>query len=79
MIKDKKFKINNFKYPTKSNIRGRTSTICRSMACTLIKREGCSQEDEKKWMKFFPDGKTDSCIPRKKRAEKVLPYLSKVV
>ena len=29
-------KINGFKYPAADQIGGRTSTICRSMACTLL-------------------------------------------
>jgi len=50
-------KINGLNYPAADQIGGRTSTICRSMACTLLKREACPPEEEKKWMKFFP-GKT---------------------
>ena len=49
------FKINDFKYPASDKISGRTSTICRSMACTLLKREGCSTEVEEIWKKYFPN------------------------
>lgn len=48
-------KINGFKYPAADQISGRTSTICRSMACTLLCREACSPDQEKEWMKFFPE------------------------
>ena len=48
-------KINGFKYPAADQIGGRTSTICRSMACTLLTREACSPEEEQTWMTFFPD------------------------
>ena len=54
-------KINGFKYPAADTISGRTSTICRSMACTLLNREACSPEEEKEWMKFFPDKKCAYC------------------
>lgn len=48
-------KINGFKYPASDQIGGRTSTICRSMACTLLNRDACSPDDEKTWMSFFKD------------------------
>lgn len=48
------YKINGLKYPSSDNISGRTSTICRSMACTLLKRDSCSDETEKIWLKYFP-------------------------
>lgn len=54
-------KINGFKYPAADQISGRTSTICRSMACTLLNRDACSPEDEKKWMEFFPEKKCAYC------------------
>ncbi len=48
-------KINGFKYPAADTISGRTSTICRSMACTLVTREPCTPELEKTWLSFFND------------------------
>lgn len=54
-------KINGFKYPTADHIGGRTSTICRSMACTLLDREACSPKEEKKWMRYFPEKKCAYC------------------
>ncbi len=47
-------KINGLKYPAADNISSRTSTLCRSMACTLLIRESCTPEYEREWMKFFP-------------------------
>lgn len=54
-------KINGFKYPASDNIAGRTSTVCRSMACTLLNRDACSPEEEEKWMEFFPKKKCAYC------------------
>lgn len=54
MSKEKVFKIDVFKYPSSDKIKGRISTIRRSMACTMLKREGCSREEEKRWKEFFP-------------------------
>lgn len=54
-------KINNFKYPASDQISGRTSTICRSMACTLLMRKACSPEEEAKWMSFFPEKQCAYC------------------
>lgn len=48
-------KINDLKYPSPDPISGRTSTICRSMACTMLSRVACSPEQEKQWMVFFPE------------------------
>lgn len=48
-------KINGFKYPAADQIAGRTSTICRSMACTMLSREACSPKQEIEWLKFFPE------------------------
>lgn len=48
-------KINGFKYPAADQIANRTSTICRSMACTLLSRDACSPAQEKLWIQFFPD------------------------
>ena len=56
-MKERRCKINGFKYPSSDKISGRISTICRSMACTLLDREGCSNEEEKIWKKFFPKNK----------------------
>lgn len=50
-----KCKINGFKYPAADTIKGRTSTICRSMACTLVTREACTPELERIWLGFFND------------------------
>ena len=52
--------INHFKYPAADTIRGRTSTICRSMACTLVTREPCTPELEETWSSFF-DNKCAYC------------------
>ena len=54
MNKKSACKINDLKYPTADNISSRTSTLCRSMACTLLIRESCTAEKEKEWMTFFP-------------------------
>ena len=48
-------KINDLIYPASDKITSRISTLCRSMACTLMKREACSPQVEKEWMQFFPD------------------------
>ena len=56
-----KCKINGFSYPVADQLAGRTSTICRSMACTLLNRDACSSEDEEKWMTFFPEKKCAYC------------------
>ena len=49
------FRIKGFKYPAADTIKGRTSTICRSMACTLVTREACTPENEGIWLEFFND------------------------
>ncbi len=54
-------KINEFKYPAADQIAGRTSTICRSMACTLLEREACSPDQEKQWLHFFPKNTCTYC------------------
>lgn len=43
-------KIAGFKYPASDNIKNRTSTIARSMACTLDSRIPCTSEQEAKWL-----------------------------
>lgn len=48
-------KINGLKYPAADQIAGRTSTVCRSMACTMLSREACSPVQESEWLKFFPE------------------------
>ena len=48
-------KINDLKYPAADKMAGRTSTICRSMACTLLRRDACSPDQEKQWLQFFPE------------------------
>lgn len=47
--------IGGLKYPASDTLTARTSTLCRSMACTLIKREPCTAEEEQKWLQFFPN------------------------
>ncbi len=54
-MKREKCKINGLSYPSSDQISGRISTICRSMACTLLVRSACSIEEEQKWMGFFPE------------------------
>lgn len=61
MKKRKSCVINGLKYPSSDQISGRSSTICRSMACTLLLRDGCSPEEEKKWMQFFPEKRCAYC------------------
>ena len=51
------FKINGIKYPAADRINGRTTTLNRSMANTLMHRIPCSPDVEAEWIKFFP-GKT---------------------
>ena len=53
--------IGKFKFPASDTISNRTSTICRSMACTLLARVPCSAEEQEKWLRFFPDGKCAYC------------------
>lgn len=48
------FRINGLKYPAADRLTARTSTICRAMACTLLLREPCTQEQDTKWRHFFP-------------------------
>ncbi len=48
-------RINGIKYPTSDLIANRTSTICRSMASTMLIREPCFPTEEKQWIQFFPD------------------------
>ena len=50
-----RYKINGFKYPSSDKLTSRTSTICRSMACTLLSRDACSEEVEKRWSSYFPN------------------------
>lgn len=54
-------KINGYKYPAADKLSGRASTVCRSMASTLLKREPCTPETEQKWLKFFPEKKCAYC------------------
>ena len=61
MIMREKCNINGFKYPKRDKLSSRSSTICRSMACTLLERKKCSEEDEKKWKKFFPKKECAYC------------------
>lgn len=54
-------KINGLKYPASDILTARTSTICRSMACTIINREPCSKEQEEIWLRFFKNGTCAYC------------------
>ena len=57
-------KINGLKYPASDKISSRISTICRSMASTLMHRNPCSVEEFEKWKKFFPDNECAYCGKR---------------
>ena len=48
-------KINGFNYPASDKITSRISTLCRSMACTLMSRDACSPAQEAQWLSFFPN------------------------
>lgn len=76
MTKGKRTKIDGFKYPSADNIKGRTSTICRSMACTLLAREGCSTEEETLWKSFFPDKKCAYCGKRASHLDHLYALIS---
>ena len=55
-------KILGMKYPSSDNVKNRTSTIARAMACTLTPRIPCSPEVEKKWKDILcPDGNELKC------------------
>ena len=54
-------KINDIGYPSADKITSRISTLRRSMACTLLNRDACTPEQEKEWLKFFPDNKCAYC------------------
>ncbi len=55
-------KIAGLKYPSADNVKNRTSTIARAMACALTPRIPCSPDDEKTWINIFcPDGKDLRC------------------
>jgi 5-methylcytosine-specific restriction endonuclease McrA len=55
-------RISGLKYPSSDNVKNRTSTIARAMACTLTHRIPCSPEDEKKWVDILcPEGKELKC------------------
>ena len=56
-----KYTINGLKYPTFDKLTARTSTLCRSMACTLTIRKECTLEEEKIWLKHFGDMKCAYC------------------
>lgn len=49
------FKINGINYPAADRINGRTTTLNRSMANTLMHRISCSPEVEAQWVQFFPN------------------------
>lgn len=61
MNKRAKCMIKGFKYPAADTISGRSSTICRSMACTLTERVACSPEVEQSWAGFFKEKKCAYC------------------
>lgn len=46
-------KIAGLKYPASDKIKNRTSTIARSMACTLDSRIPCSDEQERRWLEIL--------------------------
>ena len=54
-------KINNIEYPSADKITSRISTLRRSMACTLLNRDACTPEQEREWLKFFPDNTCAYC------------------
>ena len=45
-----KFSICGLKYPARDLLGNRTSTIARSMACTIARRKKCSEENKQKWL-----------------------------
>ena len=45
-----RFSIGGLKYPAKDLLGNRTSTIARSMACTIARRKPCTDEDKQKWL-----------------------------
>lgn len=70
-----KCSINGFKYPAADKISSRTSTICRSMACTLLKREACSSEEEQAWKHFFPNKTCAYCGGEAKHLDHLYPLI----
>lgn len=46
-------KIAELKYPSTDNIGNRTSTIARSMACTIATITSCTEDKEKEWLDIF--------------------------
>ncbi|MCQ2234186.1 MAG: HNH endonuclease [Paludibacteraceae bacterium] len=46
-------KIAELKYPSTDNIGNRTSTIARSMACTIATITSCTEDMEKEWLDIF--------------------------
>ena len=69
-----RYMINRFKYPSPDTIKGRTSTICRSMACTLVTIEPRKPEDEKIWLNFFND-KCAYCGDRATHLDHLFPLV----
>lgn len=55
MNKRPAYKINGFKYPAADKLESRISTIRRSMACTLLKRDKYDPAKDQKWMEIFPN------------------------
>lgn len=75
-MKKSKCKINNFKYPASDKISGRISTICRSMACTLLDRKACSKEEEELWMTFFPEKQCAYCGKKATHLDHLHPLIT---
>lgn len=50
MMVKAKFSICGLKYPARDLLGNRTSTIARSMACTIARRKSCTDEDKQKWL-----------------------------
>lgn len=75
MIANKK--IGELKYPAADKISSRSSTICRSMACTLMPRYPCTNEDENKWKKFFSDKECAYCGKKATHLDHLFPLIDK--
>ena len=69
-------KINGFKYPAADQIGGRTSTICRSMACTLLNRDACSPREEQIWISFFKDKTCAYCGKHASHLDHLYPLIN---
>lgn len=76
MNKQSKYQINGFKYPASDTLKNRTSTICRSMACTIAERKKCSSEMETMWKQFFPDKTCAYCGEKATHLDHLFPLIS---